>query len=170
MLATEMAKWQSTVAIALSRFMAYKIDFLLTLIAPSLVFVAINYLVWEAIYLSTTGDSIGSISRNSMLQYQCWSFIVTLLSRSHRSWNLSEDIRHGRITAFLLYPFECWKFQASEFISFQCIQLAIATIAVLTLIFTGFLPFNSYYALATGIAFSLLLSTLIFIIEFILGL
>lgn len=170
MIANEIKKWLCTIGITLSRYMAYKADFLLTLIAPSLVFILVSYNVWSSVYSLQGARSIGGFSQEHMLAYQCWAFIATLLIRSHRSWNLSEDIRHGRITAFLMYPFAFWKFHACEFISFQCIQTVIATIAIGTLTACDFVTLPSFSTLFVGISFALLVSTLWFVFEFLFGL
>jgi ABC-2 type transport system permease protein len=107
---------------------------------------------------------------DQMLHYQCWSFIVALLVRSHRTWNLSEHIRLGRMTAFLLYPFAAWKFYASEFIAFQLLQLVTSVLAIAVLRVFDFLPPLDGTACLIGIGFSLLVSVLWFVIDFTFGL
>lgn len=170
MLIREFRKWWVTISMALMRYMTYKTDFLLTLLAPSLVFILINYNVWNAVYKFQDGSQIGGFSRGDMLSYQCWAFIATLLIRSHRSWNLSEDIRHGRVTAFLVYPFAFWKFHACEFIGFQIIQLCIVGISIAMLTWCDFMTVPTWTCVFTGVLFSLLVSTLWFIFEFTFGL
>lgn len=154
----------------MSRYMAFKADFFLSLIAPALVFIAINYNVWRAIYQTQGERSIGGFSMEQMLHYQCWSFIVALLVRSHRAWNLSEHIRLGRITSFLLYPFDAWKFYSCEFIAFQLIQVVIVAVSMIALQLLGFLPSFDPTTVALGLAFSLLVSVLWFVFEFTFGL
>jgi ABC-2 type transport system permease protein len=169
MVRTELQKWMVTISISMSRFMAYKADFFLTLLAPSLVFILINYNVWRSLYSNRNGATIDGISMEQMLHYQCWAFIVTLIVRSHRSWNLAEDIRLGRITSFLLYPFEVWKFHASEFLGFQIIQIITVSIALTTMRLWGFLPELSPHAVLLGLLFSVLVSGLWFALEFLFG-
>jgi len=170
MVSHELGKWRKTISVSLSRYMAFKADFFLMLVAPSFVFIAINYNIWRSVYQSRGGESISGFSMDQMLQYQCWSFIVTLLVRSHRTWNLSEHIRFGRMTAFLLYPFDAWKFYASEFIAFQLLQLTTAALAVSVLQVFNFLPPPDIGAYAIGFGFSLLVSVLWFALDFTLGL
>jgi ABC-2 type transport system permease protein len=170
MVMNELRKWQATVASTISRYMAFKGDFFLALIAPSLVFIAINYNVWRAIYQTQGERSIGGFSMEQMLHYQCWSFIVALLTRSHRAWNLSEHIRLGRITSFLLYPFDAWKFYSCEFIAFQLIQCVTVCLSIVTLQVLGFLPLSDVSTLAQGLLFSLLVSVLWFVCECTFGL
>jgi ABC-2 type transport system permease protein len=170
MVILELRKWHKTITSSISRYMAFKVDFFLMLVAPSLVFVAINYNVWRAIYQTQAGKSIAGFSMDQMLHYQCWSFIVALLVRSHRTWNLSEHIRLGRITSFLLYPFDAWKFYSCEFIAFQLIQVMIASLSIVALQFFGFLPSFDLPTLGLGIAFCLLVSVLWFVCDFTFGL
>lgn len=170
MLQVEYEKWRTTIAASLARQMAYKFDFFFTLIAPGLVFVAINYGVWSSIYQFRGMTRVGNFSMEQMLHYQCWALIANLLIRSHRTWNLSEDIRLGRITAFLLYPFDFWKAHACEFIAFQTVQLVIATVALTVLVVGGFLSFPDLAQLLTGVMVCLCVGVLWFAIEFAIGL
>ena len=170
MVGNELGKWRKTISVALSRYMAFKADFFLMLVAPSFVFIAINYNIWRSVYQSRGGQSIAGFTMDQMLHYQCWSFIITLLVRSHRTWNLSEHIRFGRLTAFLLYPFEAWKFYASEFIAFQLLQLVTAGLAVVVLRTFEFLPPLDIATCALGFGFSLVVSVLWFVIDFTFGL
>jgi ABC-2 type transport system permease protein len=170
MMMRELGKWRKTISVSLSRYMAFKADFFLMLVAPSLVFIAINYNIWRSIYESRGGGSISGFSMDQMLHYQCWSFIVALLVRSHRTWNLSEHIRLGRMTAFLLYPFDAWKFYTSEFIAFQMLQVVTAALAIGVLQFFNFLPPLDLATCLMGIGFALLVSVLWFVIDFTFGL
>lgn len=170
MMMSELGKWRKTISVSLSRFMAFKADFFLMFVAPSFVFIAINYNIWRSIYESRGGGSISGFSMDQMLHYQCWSFIVALLVRSHRTWNLSEHIRLGRMTAFLLYPFDAWKFYASEFIAFQLLQVVTAVLAIGVLDFFHFLPPLDLATCFVGVGFALLVSVLWFVIDFTFGL
>jgi ABC-2 type transport system permease protein len=169
MVRAEYEKWRVTIAASLARQMAYKFDFFFTLIAPGLVFVAINYGLWSSIYHFREMTPVAGFSAENMLQYQCWAFIANLLIRSHRTWNLSEDIRLGRITSFLLYPFDFWKTHAAEFLAFQAVQIVIASLALTVLVSAGFLPVPDMAQLLTGVALCLSVGALWFAIEFTIG-
>ncbi|MEY4669025.1 MAG: hypothetical protein RL518_1724, partial [Pseudomonadota bacterium] len=82
MIRTELEKWRKTISVGLSRYMAFKADFFLMLVAPSFVFIAINYNIWRSVYQSRGGEAISGFTMDQMLHYQCWSFIVALLVRS----------------------------------------------------------------------------------------
>lgn len=167
---TEFQKWWVTIENCFSRYMAYKIDFLLTLLAPTVVFCFVNYSVWAAVYRLNDSVTIGGFTESRMLQYQVWAMIVTLLARSHRSWNLSEDIRYGRITSFLLYPFSLWKYHFSEFLAFQSLQIVASSVALVVLSFSNIISIPSLSHLLAGIILSILVGVLWFWVEFSLGL
>lgn len=166
----ELTKWHRTVISSLTRQMTYKIDFLITLVAPMAVFSLVSYSVWRSIYTLRGGGSIGNFSMEQMLHYQCWALITALLIRSHRSWNLSEDIRMGRISSFLLYPFDLWKFHACEFIAFQIVEVFIASGTMLALVMTGLVPAPGLAQIALGFTFSLGVAALWFTLELFFGL
>jgi ABC-2 type transport system permease protein len=170
MLRHELGKWRKTVGIALSRELSFKLDFVLKVVAPSFVLVAINYHVWLAIYLYSARSEINGFSLEQMLRYQGWTLIVALLARSHRSWNLSEDIRGGRISAFMLYPFEFWKYYLCQFIAFQGIQLTIASLTLIALYSFGFFPTLSLPQMMLGLFFSLSVGFLWYLLEYLCGL
>lgn len=170
MMVVELRKWAKTIAVSMSRYMAFKTDFLLMLVAPSFVFIAINYSIWSSVFKARGGESVGGFSEEQMLHYQIWSFIAALLVRSHRTWNLSEHIRYGRITSFLLYPFDAWKFYASEFIAFQILQMVTATVSLFCLYFLDLIPPLDIRTFSLGVCFSLLASVLWFVVDFTFGL
>ncbi len=169
MFTVEVKKWTKTFSMALSRTMIYKLDFFITLTLPPLVLVLVSYALWVQIFDRHHIQSIGPFTRDEMLRYQCWTFIATLLARSHKSWNLSEDIRFGRITAFLLYPFSVWGVYTAEFIAFQAIQLCIAALALSVMIAAGLIPPVSIVALLAGVCISLAVGFLWFTFEFTFG-
>lgn len=166
----ELTKWHRTIVSSLTRQMAYKIDFFITLVAPIAIFSLVSYSVWRSIYTLRGGGSIGDFSMEQMLHYQCWALITALLIRSHRSWNLSEDIRMGRVSSFLLYPFDLWKFHACEFIAFQIVEVFIASGTLLALIATGLISPPGPQQLIVGSLFSLGVATLWFSLELLFGL
>jgi len=169
-LGPEILKWTKTISLSLTRQLTYKFDFLLTLVLPPLVLVSVSYALWAEIFDREKIKEIGGFTRDAMLRYQCWTFIAALLVREHRSWNLSEDIRFGRITAFLLYPFTLWGAYASEFIAFQIIQLFVVAVSISALCLLNLVPMIPLATLASGLALSLLIAALWFSFEFLFGL
>ena len=141
---TEMGKWIQSVTTALIRSANYKIDFILTLIIPVGVYFFIKYNLWTSIYHFNSKELLGGWTLSKMIQYQFWILILDLFVRSHFfSQTLSEDIRLGRISAFLLYPFGFIKYQLSLFISDKIIQLFVGAAAFLTALWFGWMtPLN----------------------------
>lgn len=170
MISHELTKWNRTIVSSLTRQMTYKVDFFITLVAPIAVFSFVSYAVWRSIYTLRGGVSVGGFSMEQMLQYQCWALITALLIRSHRSWNLSEDIRMGRISSFLLYPFDLWKFHACEFLAFEIVEIFIASGTILAMVAGGFIPAPSSQQLVLGFFFSLGVGVLWFTLELLFGL
>jgi ABC-2 type transport system permease protein len=170
MLRAEVLKWWSTIQISWSKSMAYKLNFFLLIIGPTVVFFFIKYNLWTAIY-STAGTAfIQGFDLRQMLAYQAWVMMVAFLAQGHNSMALAEDIRLGRISAYLVYPFDFWRFHAAEFLGFQALQTVIAAGTLLVLILSGLVQWPGFGALATGLLFSWLVSTLWFTCQFALGL
>jgi ABC-2 type transport system permease protein len=166
----EYRKWWATIQVSWSNRMAYKLNFVLLVIAPTLVFFFIKYNLWNAVFDSATTDRIQGFDRHGMLAYQSWVLIVGFLAQGHNSMALSEDIRLGRISSYLIYPFDFWRFHAAEFVAFQCIQSLVASVSIASLTWSGFISWPGIDVISMGILFSWLVSILWFICQFTLGL
>lgn len=126
-------KYASTIRIELSTQLAYKLNFLLTVIGPPLVLFFIKANLWWSIFLVRDDAPVGNYSFQRMLEYQAYVLVVTLLCQSYISRNISEDIRFGRISAFLLYPtsfigYHFGAFSASQIINSLAALLVLAGI------------------------------------------
>ena len=170
MFVTELRKWTKTCSVTLADETAYKLDFFLIIFAPAIVFLFINYNLWTAVYQYNGLANLEGYSLAKMLEYQAWVFIVSLLALGHRSWNLSEDIRLGRITAFLLYPFEFWKFHMAAFLSFQVVTVFVGLVSLVVLLGVGLISSFSLAHFLTGALFCIGVALLWFILEFACGL
>ena len=127
----EYGKWTQSIKTALIKSANYKINFFLSLIVPVCVYFFIKYNLWTSIYrFNLTGQTQG-YSLEKMIQYQFWIMILDFFVRSHFfSENLSEQIRLGKISSFLLYPFGFISYQLSLFISDKIIQLFVGGMAL----------------------------------------
>jgi ABC-2 type transport system permease protein len=105
-----------------------------------------------------------------MIQYQFWNALIIILSQSYFAFNISEDIRLGRISSFLIYPFPFWSFHTCSFIAFQIIQLFIATLTFITFYYMGFLPMPSANSLVLGLLYSQLVAFFWFTLQYTTGL
>ena len=95
-------KWWVTIKVSWVKYTAYRVNFFLQIIGPSLVFFFIKYNLWSSIYSQKPGLVIKGLDFSQMINYHMWAFIVSLVAQGHGSWNLSDDIRLGRISSYLI--------------------------------------------------------------------
>lgn len=163
-----LAKWGATVRVAWAKTLAYKLNFLLLVLGPVLVFFFIRYQVWSAIYRLEGISSLQGYSFEQMLAYQVWVMIVGFVALSYNGMNLSEDIRLGRISAYLVYPFGFWSFHASSFLAFAGIQLGVAAVTLLAVWGVGWVSVAPL-ALLNGLGFALAVGCFWFQLTFLIG-
>ena len=166
----EWQKWWATIRISWSRQLAYKVNFLLLVIGPTVVFFFVKYNLWRSIYAIEGLESIQGYDLQAMLRYQIWGMMVGFLAQGFQNMNLSEDIRLGRISAYLVYPFGFWPFHTAGFIAFQVLQILVALVTLGILRGTGMLGELHWWNLLQGASFSLLMGFFWYQISFLLGL
>ena len=105
-----------------------------------------------------------------MIEYQFWVFIVSLLSQAYSNMNLAQDIRMGRITQHLLYPFGFWEYQTASFVAFEGLQLLVSFIAAATLTLSGVVAIHSWTSAVVGLGLTLMVAALWFSLMYTLGL
>jgi ABC-2 type transport system permease protein len=165
-----MGKWWQTMVISFSKHTAYRLDFFLQIIAPTLVFFFINYNLWFTIYESNNYELIKGYSFNQMISYHAWVMIVGLFAQGHTSFNLAQDIRFGRISSYLIYPFNLWEFHTASFLAFEFLQLFIGAATLVLLTSMNLLNIASLNALFMGIIVSIFVSVFWFTVQYYLGL
>lgn len=166
----ELKKWGKTIEITWANRLAYKFDFILEAIVPALVFFLIQYNLWKSIYSINGINTIQGYTFSKMIEYQAWVLIVTLLAQCHNGRNLADDIRLGRISSYLLYPFEFWKFHFASFLGLQSINLVFVLITLVP--FRFFIQFSNFDILHFLIAFifTICVGVFWFLIQFTMGL
>ena len=162
-------KWQKTIVISFSKFFAYRLDFLLTIIAPSLVAFFIKYHFWTSIYSHHPNNEINGYNLEQMISYHIWALIIALISQGNSALNLAIEIRHGKISSYLLYPFNFWEFHTASFLAFETIQIGIALITLGVLSLIQVIPLPSLELLSLGFAYCLLISVFWFSLQFLTG-
>lgn len=169
-----LAKWSQTVKISISKLLAYRLNFFLTIIGPALIFYWIKVNLWTTIFEGVEGGTnngmINGYSLQTMLDYHSWTLIVALLAKGHVSMNLSLDIRMGRISSYLIYPFNFWEFHTASFLGFQFVQLFITGITLIIFYTTGILQAFHMENFLMGTAFCLIVGFFWFSIQYLLGL
>ncbi|PKL75832.1 MAG: hypothetical protein CVV27_13375 [Candidatus Melainabacteria bacterium HGW-Melainabacteria-1] len=124
--------------------------------------------MWAAIFGLEGVSTIQGYSFEAMLAYQAWVMVVGFLGLGYNGMNLAEDIRLGRISAYLIYPFGFWQFHASSFLAFEAIQLIVAAVTILSLGLAGWVSLSGP-ALLHGLLFSLCVGLFWFQVCFLLG-
>jgi ABC-2 type transport system permease protein len=169
-LAVNSAKWTQTMQVAWSNQLAYKLNFLMLVLGPVVVFFFIKYNLWSSIFDMPGVTTIEGYDLASMLEYQVWVMIVGLLAQSYNNMKLSEDIRLGRISSYLIYPFGFWQFHTASFFGTQVIQIIVSFLTALVVTVAGFKLNLSIGQTSVAITFCMVVSLLWFTIAFILGL
>lgn len=168
-LGLELAKWLATVQICWAKYMAYKLNFVLLVLAPVLVFFFIRYSLWSAIYGLDGVSQLQGYDFKGMLAYQVWVMIVGLLGMSFNNMNLAEDIRLGRISAYLIYPFGFWQYHSSSFIALELLQTLVSLLAISLFATCHWLEISSIWHLLNGFGFSLCVALFWFQLNFLIG-
>jgi len=168
-LGAELQKWGATVRISWARHTAYKLNFVLLVIGPVLVFFFIRYQLWSAIYSFEGVDTLQGYHFEQMLAYQVWVMIVGFLALGFNGTNLAEEIRLGRISAYLLYPFGFWPYQASSFLAFQSLQLLVAAVTLAGVWWAGWVQISSLNQLGQGLLFACCVGVFWFQANFLIG-
>lgn len=167
---SNLTKWISTIKISWVKYTAYKLNFFLTIIGPSLVFFFVKYNLWSSIYKSREDLIIRGYDFEQMIQYHLWAFVIALVASGFASWNLSDDIRLGRISSYLIYPFNFWEFHTASWIGFQCLQIFIASITLSLAIYFNIIAMPTLLTLITGLAFTTFVSLFWFSLQYFSGL
>lgn len=163
-------KWLATIRMSWQKQLAYKLNFLLLIIGPTVVFCFVKFNLWDAIYSLQGIEKIQGYTLQDMLNYQLWGMIVGFLGQGYNSMNLAEDIRLGRISTYLVYPFGFWPYHTASFVGFQILQVGVSIITLLILVAMGYLGDLAFGPLAQGFVFSLFVGFLWYQISFVLGL
>ena len=126
-----MGKWWQSMKVVWSNLMVYKTNFILQSVAPLVVFLFIKVSLWTAVFKGSEIDQIGSYNLESMLTYHLWIMLVTMVSIGAANQDISQDIRLGRITSYLIYPFSLFEFHMASYLAKQVVKLIIALITLL---------------------------------------
>lgn len=164
----EARKWGATIQISWARYLAYKLNFGLQVIGPVLVFFFVRYNLWAAIYGLHGVTTLQGYNFKQMLAYQVWVMIVGFLGLGFNGTNLAEDIRLGRISAYLIYPFGFWEFHASSFLAFQLIQILVSGVTLLGVWAAGWVQFTPL-SLLLGTLYCFCVAVFWFQVSFLIG-
>jgi len=141
----------------------------LMIVAPPTIFLFIKLNLWSSILPRNGQTTLLGYTNASMMAYQGWVLLVTLATQAMTSHRIGDDIRLGRITASLLYPFDFWRSHASHFLALQGVMFIISSCGFLILWSFGVVQPIPLHNLALGIVISLLASTFWFCMNFTIG-
>jgi ABC-2 type transport system permease protein len=165
----ETLKWSQTIQIAWSKYTAYRLNFFLQIIGPALVFFFIKYNLWSSIYQGDQDVVIGNFNFEQMIQYHIWAMMVGLLAQGHTAMNLAEEIRLGKISTYLIYPFQFWQFHTAHFLAFQLLQLVVTAFSITLIVALGFMPMPELADLFWGVFYCMLVGFFWFSLQYFTG-
>ncbi|MBI2518939.1 MAG: ABC-2 family transporter protein [Bdellovibrio sp.] len=168
-------KWSQTIRIWWGQYTAYRINFFLQVIGPVLVFFFVKYSLWREIYkgIGNSADNpvmIGGFTLDSMLQYHGWILVFSMLTQGNANFDLSTDIRLGKISTYLIYPFNFWEYQTAGFFAFQTLEWPVAFFTASILAACNVIYFPTAAALVGVLMLAMFISILQFTLQFLAGL
>lgn len=168
-MSANLEKWWSTITISWVKYTTYKLNFFLTIIGPALVFFFVKYNLWSSIYAGQENLIIKGFNFEQMIRYHLWAFLISLVASGFASWNLSDDIRLGRISSYLIYPFNFWEFHTASWMGFQLLQVIIASITLGLCVLVGLIEMPSLSILLLGFCFTTFISLFWFTLQYFTG-
>jgi ABC-2 type transport system permease protein len=163
-------KWLQTMKISWSFYMSYRLNFVLQVFGPAIVFFVIKINLWSSVFNADETTLINGYTFSTMVAYHAWVMVVSLMGQGHTGVNLAEDIRHGRISSYLIYPIEFWEFHTAGFLAFQCIQFFSAIIFLFLLWAASFLALPSILILCQGIFYIFCVGVFWYALQYFTGL
>lgn len=155
---------------AWSKYTAYRLNFFLQIIGPTVIFFFVKYNLWSSIYAPEAVETIKGYNFQQMISYHGWAMIAGLLVQGHSALDLSSDIRLGRISSYLIYPFSFFRFHTASFLAFQALQTFIASLTLIILSACHIIDWPSPQAFVFGLFFSSLAGLFWFSLQYLTGL
>jgi len=166
-----LSKWLATMQVTWSNLLVYRLNFVLQTLAPLFVFLVVKLSLWYKVMGDGT-VTIKGYDFHQMVSYHLWILISSILVFNSNGTRISEDIRLGRITSYLIYPFQLWEFHGATFLARTAVQLLIAvfTLSAVFAIFQPWFQLPSVSTLIQGLFLVLLAAVFWFWTHFIVGL
>lgn len=164
-----LAKWWQTMLTAWSQYTTYRLNFFLLVLGPALIFFFIKYNLWSAIYGGNEDVILRGFNQSEMISYHALVLIVSLLAQGHSANNLSEEIRMGRISTYLIYPFNFWEYHSAYFLGFQALQLLVSLFTLGVFFLIGIPTALSLESLFLGILLCFFISIIWYMLQFLTG-
>jgi ABC-2 type transport system permease protein len=130
-------------------------------------------LVWLAAYRSDSQTQIGGYNLSQMISYYLFVTALSVMITPNMEWEMSQLIRDGKITPFIVRPIGFFGHKVAQETSYQIIKSAMAlpALGVLLWLFRDYVhvpPFSflrvAYFVISVLLAFALLMQ-----LKFLLG-
>ena len=165
----EVLKWKKTIQQAISKVLVYRLNFVLFVVGPTLVFFLIRYQLWTTIY-SGSEKALKGFTYEQMMEYQLLVLVISYLATGHRSMNMAFEIRMGRVSTHLVYPFGFWRYYFCEYLGFLAVSIVTSHIALLVGWGLGVITSLSFSTYLAGLCFSFLVGVFWYFCQFGIGL
>lgn len=149
----------------LSSLLEYRMDYFSNSFLSLLVLIAVQYFLWDSVFVARDNQFIGQYTSDSMFLYVIFASLYGVIIRSGRIEKyVSEEIRKGDLNKYLLKPLSHLGFSGA---------LATADrvgVLLSTLIIIPFIPlFTQAHISLEGIAWSSMLVCMAMIIKFFIS-
>ena len=154
------------------RIFAYRVDFWIQFIGGAVAQFAVAWFLWKAVFTYRGVSTIGEFTFPGMMLYY---LLVPLVGRAVRGSNMgsiSEEIYHGTLNRYLVYPVSFLGFKYTVHMANMLLFLAqgIAVVAVCFFFFSKeigltLVPVDIFYALSITLVASVLHFVLVSLIE-----
>lgn len=136
--------WGAVFSVSLQDNLTYRSQgmiWMMTDAVPSI----IMPLLWLAAFAGR--DTIQGFTPSDLVVYYLAVLTVTSFMVSHVMWEMSTEIREGRLSIFLTRPFPYWAYQYATNLSWRLMRcvLFIPVGVVWVLVFYRYLQWNDYY-------------------------
>ncbi|MBQ47728.1 MAG: hypothetical protein CMP10_09725 [Zetaproteobacteria bacterium] len=166
----DLHKWLATIRVNWTKHLTWKLNLLLMVIGPAVIFYVVKINLWQSIFEFNELEVFQGYTLGKMLSYQLWVLVVSMLAQGYNSMNLAEDIRLGRISAYLIYPFSFANFHLAGFFAFQGVQIIVAGLTLAVALTSALMPMPELLDLGKGFFISMLVGLVWFQISFVIGL
>ena len=166
-----MKKYLKIISVAVQTSMEYRVNLLLTLMSCFFP-ILIQIYMWITLYSNSGEDTIFNYSYPQMLFYAVTATVLSKMIAADYCSNVSNDIKNGSLSGFLVRPFSYFTYTVSQFVGNKVIGfsvLMIITIALLAVFNAIFDMTFSLLRIALFIAAIFVAMILKFLISFVIS-
>ncbi|KNY29425.1 ABC transporter permease [Pseudobacteroides cellulosolvens] len=169
-----MKKYFETSKVMFKTQLAYRFD-VITSVVLTVSKILLAYVLWSAIF--GTRDTVSGFNMSSMLSYYIISSFLTQLDQSSViGWQISEEIRNGRFSKYIIKPMGVFRYFTAQTAGISAFLLLFNLIAAVTWIFvfridfaittSGWSIFSAFILILLGLLFMMQINYFIGILAF----